>query len=205
MDTARGANNPKGRPNYPAQFKHRLATAACEPGVSVSKLAQQHGINANMLFKWRRDLRAGLLTGLKSQSAQLLPVVVQRGPVLPTLRSATSSASFIEIVIAEAVVRVGAGTEAALLQLVLHSLRSSSACQPAPGSGCRRGHRHACRDERPGRQSRDCVGRRSVLRPCVRVPRTAWRHAQGIVVVRRWPMSAGKMPRAWPLRLAAGK
>ena len=77
-----------------------------------------------MLFKWRRDLRAGLLTESKSQSAHLLPVVVKRVQAVPALPSATSSASFIEIVIADAVVRVGAGTDAALLQFVLHSLRT---------------------------------------------------------------------------------
>jgi transposase len=124
VDTIGQPNNRKGRPNYPAEFKHRLATAACGPGVSVSKLAQQHGINANMLFKWRRDLRAGLLTESGSQSAQLLPVVVLRTPALPALPSVTSSASFIEIVVADVVVRVNAGTDTALLQLVLHSLRT---------------------------------------------------------------------------------
>ena len=46
-----------------AGVKHRLAMAACDPVWSVSKLAQDHGINTNMLFKWRRDLRASLLTG----------------------------------------------------------------------------------------------------------------------------------------------
>jgi transposase len=44
---------------------------------------QQHGINANMLFKWRRDLHAGLLTESKSQSVHLLPVVVQHAQALP--------------------------------------------------------------------------------------------------------------------------
>lgn len=80
VDTAGQTSNRKGRPNYPTEFKHRLATTACEPGVSVSKLAQQHGINTNMLIKWRRDLRAGLLTESKSQSAYLLPVVVGNPP-----------------------------------------------------------------------------------------------------------------------------
>lgn len=119
MDTVGESNNRKGRPNYPVDFKQRLAKAACEPGVSVSKLAQQHGINANMLFKWRRDLRAGLLAASGSQSAHLLPVVVQRAPVHPTL-----AVRFIKIVIADAVVRVTADTDASLLQLVLHSLRA---------------------------------------------------------------------------------
>lgn len=124
VDTVSQSTNRKGRPNYPAEFKHRLATAACEPGVSVSKLAQQHGINPNMLFKWRRDLRAGLLTEPGSQSAQLLPVVVQSTPTLPALSGTTPPTRVIEIVIADAVVRVSAGADAALLQLVLHSLRT---------------------------------------------------------------------------------
>jgi len=124
VDTVGGSNNRKGRPNYPAEFKHGLATAACEPGVSVSKLAREHGINTNMLFKWRRDLRAGLLTESASQSAHLLPVVMQHTPARAVLPSVPVPVGSIEIVIADAVVRVSAGTDAALLQLVLHSLRT---------------------------------------------------------------------------------
>ena len=62
-----------------------------------------------------------------SQSAHLLPVLVQPAaalPDLPALPSIASSARFIEIVIADAFVRVSAGTDTALLQLVLQSLRT---------------------------------------------------------------------------------
>jgi transposase len=34
-------------------------------------LARDHGINTNMLFKWRRDLRAGLLAGVVVEGAKL--------------------------------------------------------------------------------------------------------------------------------------
>ncbi|AWG45966.1 hypothetical protein AM586_28330 (plasmid) [Massilia sp. WG5] len=77
-----------------------------------------------MLFKWRRDLRAGLMAEAGPQSTHLVPVVVQRTPLLPVLPSATAPARPIEIVIADAVVRVSAGTDVALLQLVLQSLRT---------------------------------------------------------------------------------
>lgn len=125
VDTDGHSNNRRGRPNYPVEFKHRVAAAACEPGVSVSKLAQQHGINANMLFKWRRNLRAGLLTESTSRSAQFLPVVVQRATDRTVRPGATAfPTGFIEIVIGDAVVRVGADTDAALLRLVLQGLRA---------------------------------------------------------------------------------
>ena len=60
LDTDKTAGNRKGRPNYPSDFKRRLAIEACAPGISGPKLAQQNGINAKMLFKWRRELRTGL-------------------------------------------------------------------------------------------------------------------------------------------------
>src|SRR6266404_4148748 len=61
-----------GRPNYPRELRERLAAAACEPGVSVAKLARENGINANMLFTWRRRY----LADRQARSAELIPVVL---------------------------------------------------------------------------------------------------------------------------------
>jgi len=77
VDSEVEPGNRSGRPNYSPEFKHRLAVAACKSGVSVTKLVQDHGINANMLFKWRRDLRAGLLTGPATSETRLLPVLLK--------------------------------------------------------------------------------------------------------------------------------
>ncbi|WP_249537670.1 transposase, partial [Escherichia coli] len=41
----------KGCPNYPPEFKQQLVAASCEPGISISKLALENGINANLWFK----------------------------------------------------------------------------------------------------------------------------------------------------------
>jgi transposase-like protein len=83
VDTVGSSNNRKRRPNYSVDFTERLAKQACKPGVSVSKLARQHGINVNKLSKWRRDLCAGLLAASGSQSVHLLPaVVVQRAAAI---------------------------------------------------------------------------------------------------------------------------
>jgi len=121
LDTDKTAGNRKGRPNYPADFKRRLAIEACAPGISVSKLAQQNGINANMLFKWRRELRAGLFEPV---APALLPVHIQPTTTRsPSLHTAEPS-GMIEILIGDAVVRLHAGIDAALLQLVLQSVRA---------------------------------------------------------------------------------
>ncbi|EDT7188197.1 transposase [Salmonella enterica subsp. enterica] len=38
----------KGCPNYSPEFKQQLVAASCEPGISISKLALENGINAKM-------------------------------------------------------------------------------------------------------------------------------------------------------------
>jgi transposase len=124
--------NRKGRPNYPVEFKRRLAAAACEAGVSVSKLAMANAVNANMVFKWRRELHAGLFDDAPAAVTKLLPVVLAATPVevgsdaatAPTSRSPGTAVSMIEIVIADAVVRVHGSADAAMLATIFQSLRA---------------------------------------------------------------------------------
>lgn len=48
-----------GSRNYPQALKRQVSQQACEPNVSVSKLALDRGLNANQVFRWRRQYRAG--------------------------------------------------------------------------------------------------------------------------------------------------
>jgi transposase len=132
LDTALKRGNRKGRPNYPVEFKRRLAVAACEAGVSVSKLAMANAVNSNMVFKWRRELRAGLFDDAPAAVTKLLPVVLAAAPVEAVSDAATAPPSplpdtaltMIEIVIADAVVRVHGSPDAVLLTTIFQSLRA---------------------------------------------------------------------------------
>ena len=73
----------KGCPNYSPEFKQQLVAASCEPGISISKLALENGINANLLFKWRQQWRDGKLLLPSSDSPQLLPVTLDATTVQP--------------------------------------------------------------------------------------------------------------------------
>ena len=77
------AGTRKGRLNYDAGFKQQLAKASCEPGVSVAGLALEHGLNANMVHKWRRQYLATLAAQAQPMSAQFLPVSL--APVEPAM------------------------------------------------------------------------------------------------------------------------
>jgi transposase len=132
LDTELRPGNRKGRPNYPVEFKRRLAAAACEAGVSVSKLAMANAVNANMVFKWRRELRAGLFDDAPGGVTELLPVVLAAAPVeveseaatAPRSPSPSTAVAMIEIVIADAVVRVHGSADAVLLTTIFQSLRA---------------------------------------------------------------------------------
>jgi transposase len=115
----------KGRPNHSLDFKRRLAQQACEAGVSVSRLAREHGINANMLFKWRRHYRQGLLDEPLTVTP-LLPISIVPAPSPPSVAPAPVPASGpagIEIVFEDCTVRVGGTADMKTLRAVLALLR----------------------------------------------------------------------------------
>jgi transposase len=120
-------SNRRGRPNYPLEFKHRLAVAASEPGVSVAKLSLAHGINANMLFKWRRQYRAGELTVAGAAGVTLIPVSSTSGTLEPVEASEPAPiAPSIEIDIAGATIRLRGAVDDLQLRMVLRCLGRSA-------------------------------------------------------------------------------
>ena len=45
---------------YTPQFKAELLAACSQPGASIAALALQHGMNANVLHRWRKENRQGM-------------------------------------------------------------------------------------------------------------------------------------------------
>ena len=91
-------------------------------GASVSKVAQRYGVNANLLFTWRRrearDAAGGALEALK-----LLPVTVadEGMPAAPMAPSAPAGRMEIALVGGERIV-VGADVDAGALARVVKAL-----------------------------------------------------------------------------------
>ena len=116
-----------GRPNYPTEFKRRLAVEACEPEISVAKLALRYGLNANMVFKWRRQYRAGLF-GTHSSGCQtaetplFLPVVTSATPSKLKPRAASHEPGYIEILRGDSRIRICGDVTTSALHLVLDCL-----------------------------------------------------------------------------------
>jgi transposase len=62
--------------------KRRIVAEAMVPGASVAAVARKHGVNANLLFGWRRLHKRGLLAQCR-EPASLLPVTVTTPTLLP--------------------------------------------------------------------------------------------------------------------------
>jgi transposase len=69
---------PRRRREHSAAFKRELVARSLEPGVSVAAIAMHSGINANLLFGWRRGHLEALAqadpAAPRSPASVLLPV-----------------------------------------------------------------------------------------------------------------------------------
>ena len=122
------------RRKHEAAFKRALIERSLHPGASVSAIALENGINANLLFKWRRmHLRAKVNASaagareLASRSAHpmLLPVRIEPAPMgamMPLTSMPRPSSGVIEIDIGAARVRLRGAVDEDNLRCVLQTL-----------------------------------------------------------------------------------
>ena len=122
----------RSRRRHTAEFKRELVQRCLQPGASVSAIALQNGVNANVLFRWRREHRRASSRGEGNGASQavLLPVEVAapRAPTIakhqaPPVRSAITSGT-IEIDIGAARVRLRGAVDADNVRCVLQALSS---------------------------------------------------------------------------------
>lgn len=115
-DGGRRVSAPRRR--WPEDLKRRMVLESQEPGASVSIVARRYDVNANQLFKWRRDYEASSAGGRSTTGIRLVPVELR--PAAP----AASASGTIEIeLVGGARVRAIGAVDAGLLGGVLSVLR----------------------------------------------------------------------------------
>jgi len=75
-EVARSQKAVRGRRTHDAAFKRQLLELTLAPGASVAQIALDHRLNANLLFKWRRDHLRALARSLARPTGAMLPVTV---------------------------------------------------------------------------------------------------------------------------------
>jgi transposase len=66
------------RRSWPTTEKRKIIAESFAPGASVAQVAQRYGLNANMLFTWRRQFQPTLPAS--QHTAQLVPVSIAAAP-----------------------------------------------------------------------------------------------------------------------------
>lgn len=119
------------RRQYTPAFRRELVERCLQPGASVSGIALENGINANVVFRWRREhLRA--ISGVGQYgAAQAVLLPVKLAAATPTEPASMSSCSpmptgVIEIDIGAARVRLRGSVDEANLRCVLQTLKTAA-------------------------------------------------------------------------------
>lgn len=112
------------RRQHSLAFKRRLIEQTLVPGASVARIALENGVNANLLFKWRRQhVRAA-----RSAPPSLLPVLLSEPRLKAELPVATPAArpaaggGLIEVELPAGRIRIKGAVDVAALRVVLQML-----------------------------------------------------------------------------------
>ena len=120
---------PATRRRHSLAFKRRLVEQTLVPGASVARIALDHGVNANLLFNWRRQH----LRTAASPPPALLPVILGGPkPNAEASRSASRPAvpaaggGTIDVELPAGRIRIVGAADVATLRLVLQALAAAA-------------------------------------------------------------------------------
>lgn len=113
------------RRDHSPEFKRELVTRSLQPNASVASIALEAGINANLLFTWRRAHLDAM--GASGATAVLVPVKLEaprEDGVVANAPTAPRTPGTIEIDLAGARIRLRGAVEEASVRCVLQTLHA---------------------------------------------------------------------------------
>lgn len=136
QDSASSARRAVKRRRYDDAFKRHLVELSLLPGASVARIALDHRLNTNVLFKWRRTHLRSLAQSKPKVVTGLLPVTVEAPAatveVVPAqalnptsqrrARAAAAAGGVIEIDLPFGRVRLTGTVDVAALRVVIEAL-----------------------------------------------------------------------------------
>jgi len=107
--------------------KIRIVEEALQAGASNAEVARRHGLNANLLFNWRRQYEGGLLVARtrRARGRRLVPIkLLEAKSSASTAVSAPMSPTALRVEFPSGIqLHVNGGADAALLERVIGWLR----------------------------------------------------------------------------------
>jgi len=119
------------RRRFTLEHKRTIVEESMKPGASVSRVARDHDVNTNQVFKWRRLHERGLL-GAGRKSVPMLPVriehpatagrIIVQGPDADVKPQRATRTGSIEIELSGGRVTVQGAVDRAALRVVIKLL-----------------------------------------------------------------------------------
>ena len=136
QDAASSTRKAVKRRRYEDAFKRHLVELSLVPGASVARIALDHRLNTNVLFKWRRFHLRSLAQSTPKPATELLPVTLEEPegagaerPAQPPnavsrrrARPAAAAGGVIEIDLPLGRVRLTGTVDVAALRVVIEAL-----------------------------------------------------------------------------------
>jgi transposase len=120
--------SPGRRRQWSDDDKARIVAETAQPGAVVTEVARRWQVTPQQVFDWRRQARRALAAATVPSEPAFVPIVAAAPTPMPDPAATPGrTAPAIEIKLAGAVLRVGAGTDAELLTTVLRAIRASAA------------------------------------------------------------------------------
>ena len=130
---SRRGNQPLRRRRFTLEQKRDIVEQSLQPGASVSRVARDHDVNTNQVFKWRRLHEQGLLVA-GHKAVPMLPVriedpvplagrVVVQGPEVETQPAREVKPGSMEIELRGGRSTVRGAVDRALLRVVITMLQ----------------------------------------------------------------------------------
>lgn len=109
---------------WPNEVKAQIVSESLRPGVTVSEVAERHGVKANHLSSWRTMARQGkLVLPAPEDAAEFAAMVVER-PVEEPLR--VKAISRAEIVFGPVTIRLEEGASATRIASIARALATTT-------------------------------------------------------------------------------
>jgi transposase len=103
--------------------RRQIVEETLKAGASVSRVARGHDVNANQVFQWRRQYRAGLLDEDKTKSTALVPVKITKGVLTARrVKGGPSRNGAIDIELGHARVRIEGAADPDCVRAALEGL-----------------------------------------------------------------------------------
>ena len=114
VDQSQGPRSARRRRLWTAQEKREIVAESFEPGASMAEVARRHGVNANLVFTWRRQAK-GASVSERAAPVELVPVVV-------TPETATAPGRMEIVLVGGERISVGVDVDASALARVVKAL-----------------------------------------------------------------------------------